>query len=63
MGACDFDFGASPNLIGLGFGHYVGIGRKDGTYYLLDRLTFSLRAGLATATASRSSHAFRCRRA
>jgi polyvinyl alcohol dehydrogenase (cytochrome) len=39
-GACDFDFGASPNLIDLGFGHYVGIGGKDGTYYLLDRLTF-----------------------
>ena len=39
-GACDFDFGASPNLIDLGSGHYVGIGGKDGTYYLLDRLTF-----------------------
>jgi hypothetical protein len=37
---CDFDFGASPNLIDLGFGRYVGIGGKDGTYYLLDRLTF-----------------------
>ena len=40
-GACDFDFGASPNLIDLGFSHYLGIGGKDGTYYLLDRLTFS----------------------
>jgi polyvinyl alcohol dehydrogenase (cytochrome) len=40
-GACDFDFGASPNLIDLGLGHYVGIGGKDGTYYLLDRLTFN----------------------
>lgn len=39
-GTCDFDFGASPNLIDLGFGRYVGIGGKDGTYYLLDRLTF-----------------------
>jgi outer membrane protein assembly factor BamB len=40
-GACDFDFGASPNLIDLDFGRYVGIGGKDGTYYLLDRLSFS----------------------
>jgi hypothetical protein len=40
-GACDFDFGASPNLIDLGLGRYVGIGGKDGTYYLLDRLTFN----------------------
>jgi outer membrane protein assembly factor BamB len=39
-GACDFDFGASPNLIDLGLGRYIGIGGKDGTYYLLDRLTF-----------------------
>ncbi len=40
-GACDFDFGASPNLIDLGLGRYVGIGGKDGTYYLLDRLTLN----------------------
>jgi outer membrane protein assembly factor BamB len=34
---CDFDFGASPNLIDLGsFGHFVGLGGKDGTYYLLN---------------------------
>jgi outer membrane protein assembly factor BamB len=35
---CDFDFGASPNLINLGPGrHFVGLGGKDGTYYLLER--------------------------
>ena len=33
---CDFDFGASPNLIDLGFGRFVGVGGKDGTYYLLN---------------------------
>lgn len=35
---CDFDFGASPNIIDFGipgFGPFVGIGGKDGTYYLL----------------------------
>ncbi len=32
---CDFDFGASPNLIVKGDQHFVGIGGKDGTYYLL----------------------------
>lgn len=36
---CDFDFGASPNLIGIGWHDFVGIGGKDGTYYLLDRLS------------------------
>jgi polyvinyl alcohol dehydrogenase (cytochrome) len=36
---CDFDFGASPNLIAVADKRYVGIGGKDGTYYLLDRLT------------------------
>jgi len=36
---CDFDFGASPNLIEVYDKKYVGIGGKDGTYYLLDRLT------------------------
>jgi polyvinyl alcohol dehydrogenase (cytochrome) len=45
-GACDFDFGASPNLIDFGGSNYVGIGGKDGTYYLLDRLTFSPRGRL-----------------
>jgi outer membrane protein assembly factor BamB len=34
---CDFDFGASPNIIDLGiFGRFVGLGGKDGTYYLLN---------------------------
>jgi outer membrane protein assembly factor BamB len=36
---CDFDFGASPNIIDLGRGRFVGIGGKDGIYYLLNRLT------------------------
>jgi outer membrane protein assembly factor BamB len=36
---CDFDFGASPNLIEVANKRYVGIGGKDGTYYLLDRLS------------------------
>jgi polyvinyl alcohol dehydrogenase (cytochrome) len=36
---CDFDFGASPNLIDLSDKRYIGIGGKDGSYYLLDRLT------------------------
>jgi outer membrane protein assembly factor BamB len=36
---CDFDFGASPNIIDLGSGRFVGIGGKDGIYYLLNRLT------------------------
>jgi polyvinyl alcohol dehydrogenase (cytochrome) len=36
---CDFDFGASPNLITYGEHRAVGIGGKDGTYYLLDRST------------------------
>jgi outer membrane protein assembly factor BamB len=35
---CDFDFGAAPNIIDLGNSRYVGIGGKDGTYYLLDAL-------------------------
>ncbi|MFL5284444.1 MAG: PQQ-binding-like beta-propeller repeat protein [Rhodopila sp.] len=34
---CDFDFGASPNLIETNEHEAVGIGGKDGTYYLLDR--------------------------
>ena len=36
---CDFDFGASPNLIDRQGEHFVGEGGKDGTYYLLNRLT------------------------
>src|SRR5947208_5373439 len=37
--ACDFDFGASPNIIDLGGNRWVGEGGKDGTYYVLNRLT------------------------
>ena len=36
---CDFDFGASPNVIDLGGQQWVGVGGKDGTYYVLERLT------------------------
>jgi outer membrane protein assembly factor BamB len=36
---CDFDFGASPNIVDISSQRAVGIGGKDGTYYLLDRLT------------------------
>jgi len=36
---CDFDFGASANIIDLANSRYLGIGGKDGTYYLLDPLT------------------------
>jgi outer membrane protein assembly factor BamB len=36
---CDYDFGASPNVIDLGNSRFVGIGGKDGTYYLLNSLT------------------------
>ena len=36
---CDYDFGASPNLIQTDQGQYVGVGQKDGTYYLLERVT------------------------
>jgi polyvinyl alcohol dehydrogenase (cytochrome) len=36
---CDFDFGASPNLIDYKGHHYVGVGGKDGTYYLLHSST------------------------
>jgi polyvinyl alcohol dehydrogenase (cytochrome) len=36
---CDFDFGASPNIIDMVHGRFLGIGGKDGTYYLLNRLT------------------------
>jgi polyvinyl alcohol dehydrogenase (cytochrome) len=32
---CDFDFGASANVIDYGGRRFVGIGGKDGTYYLL----------------------------
>lgn len=33
---CDFDFGASPNVIDFNNARYVGNGGKDGTYYLLN---------------------------
>jgi len=36
---CDFDFGASANVIDLGGNSWLGVGGKDGTYYILNRLT------------------------
>jgi polyvinyl alcohol dehydrogenase (cytochrome) len=39
---CDFDFGASANLIDVGGAQLVGEGGKDGTYYVLDRQTGAL---------------------
>ncbi|HZR83396.1 MAG TPA: PQQ-binding-like beta-propeller repeat protein [Candidatus Binatia bacterium] len=35
---CDFDFGASANLIDVGSERWVGVGGKDGTYYVLNRV-------------------------
>lgn len=32
---CDYDFGASPNVVRIGRDRYIGEGGKDGTYYLL----------------------------
>ncbi|HEY3806541.1 MAG TPA: PQQ-binding-like beta-propeller repeat protein [Kofleriaceae bacterium] len=32
---CDFDFGASPNVIDFGGQRFIGEGNKNGTYYLL----------------------------
>jgi outer membrane protein assembly factor BamB len=44
---CDFDVGAAPNVIKLGPVSYVGVGDKNGTYYLLTaargRLLWSTR--------------------
>jgi polyvinyl alcohol dehydrogenase (cytochrome) len=39
---CDFDFGASANLMDVGGMQLVGAGNKDGTYYALDRKTGAL---------------------
>jgi len=36
---CDFDFGASPNLIDIAGNRWVGAGGKDGTYYVLDGIS------------------------
>jgi len=40
--SCDLDFGAAPNVLDFGGGRYLGEGGKDGTYYLLNRLTGNL---------------------
>jgi outer membrane protein assembly factor BamB len=47
---CDLDFGATPNVIVLGAQQYVGIGGKDGTYYVLQRLTEAPAGELVWAT-------------
>jgi len=47
---CDFDFGATPNVLDLGPQQYVGIGGKDGTYYVLERLTEDPAGQLVWAT-------------
>ena len=36
---CDYDFGASANIVDIGGKRYVGIGGKDGTYYMLSAAT------------------------
>jgi len=36
---CDFDFGASPNILDIGANQWVGEGGKDGTYHVLQRFT------------------------
>jgi outer membrane protein assembly factor BamB len=35
INGCDFDFGASANIFDIGTNRYVGIGNKNGTYYVL----------------------------
>jgi polyvinyl alcohol dehydrogenase (cytochrome) len=32
---CDFDIGAAPNVIGFGPASFIGVGDKNGTYYLV----------------------------
>jgi outer membrane protein assembly factor BamB len=48
--SCDYDFGASANIINFPGAHYLGIGGKDGTYYLLERRTDNPRGQLKWAT-------------
>jgi len=47
---CDYDIGASANLIDFEGKHYVGVGGKDGTYYLLNRRTRNPGGELVWAT-------------
>jgi outer membrane protein assembly factor BamB len=47
---CDFDFGAAPNVFDSGSHRYVGVGSKDGTYYVLHRLTADPHGEVAWAT-------------
>lgn len=46
---CDLDFGATPNLIDLAGSHYLGVGGKDGTYYLLRRRSTNPQGDLVWA--------------
>jgi outer membrane protein assembly factor BamB len=48
--SCDYDFGASANIINFDGVHYLGIGGKDGTYYLLERRTHNPQGELKWAT-------------
>jgi outer membrane protein assembly factor BamB len=48
--SCDYDFGASANIINFGGAHYLGVGGKDGTYYLLQRRTHNPQGELKWAT-------------
>jgi outer membrane protein assembly factor BamB len=47
----DLDFGATPNLFSIRVGHrhrdVVGVGGKDGTYYVLDRTGTNVATGVA----------------
>jgi polyvinyl alcohol dehydrogenase (cytochrome) len=43
---CDFDFGASPNILDIGGQRLVGVGGKDGTYYALKATTTSTKGEL-----------------
>jgi outer membrane protein assembly factor BamB len=46
---CDLDFGATPNLIDHAGRRYLGVGGKDGTYYLLKRRTADPKGELVWA--------------
>jgi len=47
---CDFDFGATANVITRGKHRWLGVGGKDGTYYLLERHTKNPQGALVWAT-------------
>jgi outer membrane protein assembly factor BamB len=47
---CDFDFGATANVINSGQKRWLGVGGKDGTYYMLERHTKNPQGELVWAT-------------